>query len=128
MPGPPVARIQLISGWCKSAFDNSNEGSSIHTIITSGAPSLIAASKTNFAAAMVDAFALGCGEKIIAFLVFKQINDLKIAVDVGFVVGMIPATTPKGSATILIPLFLSSLIIPQVFAFLCLLKMYSEAK
>ena len=65
--------------------------------------------------------ALGCGEKIIPFLVFKAIKDLKIAVEVGFVVGTIPAKTPKGSATILIPLILSSLIIPQVFAFLCLL-------
>ena len=65
---------------------------------------------------------------MIAFLVFKEINDLKIAVDVGFVVGIIPAIKPKGSATILIPLTLSSFTISQVFAFLCLLKMYSEAK
>lgn len=58
---------------------------------------------------------------MIPFLVFKAINDLKIAVDVGFVVGTIPAKTPRGSATILIPFALSSFMIPQVFAFLCLL-------
>ena len=58
---------------------------------------------------------------MIPFLVFNEIKDLKIAVDVGLVVGITPAITPKGSATILIPLALSSLTIPQVFAFLCLL-------
>ena len=103
------------------SFDNSIEGSSIQPIKSSGAPALTAASNTNLAAAIVDSFALGCGEKIIAFLVFKQINDLKIAVEVGFVVGISPAITPNGSATTLIPLVLSSSIIPHVFAYLCLL-------
>ena len=51
----------------------------------------------------------------------REFKDLKIAVEVGFVVGTIPAITPRGSATTLIPLALSSLIIPQVLAFLCLL-------
>ena len=90
-------------------------------MISFGAPALTAASKTNLAAAIVDFVALGCGEKMIAFLVFKAINDLKIAVEVGFVVGMIPAKTPKGSATIFVPFALSSLITPQVLTFLCLL-------
>ena len=54
-------------------------------------------------------------------LMVKAIKDLKIAVEVGLVVGTIPAITPRGSATTLIPLALSSLIIPQVLAFLCLL-------
>ena len=35
-----------------------------------------------------------------AFLVFKQMRHLKIAVDVGLVVGMTAATTPTGSATL----------------------------
>ena len=39
--------------------------------------------------------ALGCGLMIIAFLVFKQISVLKIAVDVGFVVGITAATSPR---------------------------------
>ena len=93
-----------------------------------GAPALTAASNTTFAAATVDFFALGWGEKIIPFLVFKHIKDLKIAVEVGFVVGTIPASTPNGAATTLIPLVLSLLIIPHVFTPLCLLYMYSEAK
>ena len=52
---------------------------------------------------MVDFLALGCGLIIIPFLVFKDINVLKIAVDVGFVVGITAAITPIGSATFLIP-------------------------
>ena len=51
-----------------------------------------------------------------AFLVFRLINDLKIAVEVGFVVGITPAITPSGSATILVPLVLSDLMMPQVFS------------
>ena len=89
--------------------------------MSSGAPAFTAASSITFAASIVERVALGCGEKIIAFLVFKAINALKMTVDVGFVVGIIPANIPKGSATIFVPLILSSFIIPQVLAFLCLL-------
>ena len=64
---------------------------------------------------------------MIAFLVFREIKDLKMAVDVGFVVGIIPAKIHKGSATIFIPFALSSFITPQVLTFLCLLKIYSDA-
>ena len=52
---------------------------------------------------------------MIGFLVFKQINDLKIVVDVWLVVGTIPQTTPTGSAISVIPKSGSSLIIPTVF-------------
>ena len=51
---------------------------------------------------------------MIAFLVFKEINVLKIAVDVGFVVGITAATRPIGSAIFLIPNALSSSITPHV--------------
>ena len=101
---------------------------SIQPIISLGAPAFTAASKTIRAASIVLFVARGCGENTIAFLVFKEIRDLKITVEVGFVVGIIPASIPKGSATVLIPFSISSLIIPHVFAFLCLLKIYSEAK
>ncbi len=121
MPGPPVAKIQEIDGCCINWLDNSIDGTSIQPMISSGAPALTAASKTILAASIVDLAALGCGEKMIAFLVFKAINDLKITVEVGLVVGTIPAITPRGSATILIPSALFSLIMPQVLAFLCLL-------
>ena len=89
-------------------------------MIPSGAPAFTAASSTIFAASIVDFFALGWGEKIIAFLVLRAINDLKIAVDVGLVVGTIPARTPRGSATIFVPFVISSLITPHVLVSLCL--------
>ena len=93
-----------------------------------GAPALTAASKTILAASIVAFLALGCGEKIIPFLVFKAIRALNIAVDVGFVVGTTAATTPIGSATFVIPKATSLSITPQVFSFLYLLYIYSEAK
>jgi hypothetical protein len=40
---------------------------------------------------------------MIPFLVFKQTNVLKIAVEVGLVVGITAPTTPIGSAIFLIP-------------------------
>ena len=50
--------------------------------------------------------------------VFKAIRALKIAVDVGFVVGITAAITPIGSAIFCMPYALSSSITPQVFVFL----------
>ena len=97
-------------------------------MIPSGAPALTAASKTTLAASIVAFFALGCGDIIIAFLVFKAISVLNIAVDVGFVVGTIAAITPIGSATYVIPKVSSSSITPQVFISLYLLYIYSAAK
>ena len=64
----------------------------------SGAPAATAASSTIFAAVIVHSFALGWGEKIIALRVLSAIKALKIAVDVGLVVGTIPARIPTGSA------------------------------
>jgi len=78
-------------------------GSSIHPMIPSGAPAFTAASKTIRAASAVHFFARGCGLIKIAFLVFKQIRHLKIAVEVGFVVGITAPTRPTGSAIFLIP-------------------------
>jgi len=83
--------------------DNSTDGWSIHPIIPSGAPALTAASKTTLAASIVAFLALGCGEMIIAFLVFNAIKVLNIAVEVGLVVGTIAAITPIGSATLVTP-------------------------
>ena len=55
---------------------------------------------------------------MIAFLVFKASKHLKIAVEVGLVVGITAAITPIGSAILFIPYDLSSSITPQVFVFL----------
>ena len=64
---------------------------------------------------MVLAFALGWGLMRIAFLVFKQISVLKIAVEVGLVVGITAAIRPMGSAIFLMPYAVSSSMTPQVF-------------
>ena len=68
-------------------------------MIPSGAPAFTAASSTILAAVIVAFLARGCGLMIIPFLVFNAINVLKIAVDVGLVVGITAAITPIGSAT-----------------------------
>ena len=52
---------------------------------------------------------------IMAFLVFNAIKVLKIAVEVGLVVGITAAISPIGSAIFFVPNDLFSSIIPQVF-------------
>ena len=119
IPGPPVARI--ISAVDISRFVSSKLGTSIQAIISSGAPASTAASKISLAAAIVLFFALGCGLIIIPFLVFKASKHLKIAVEVGLVVGITAATTPMGQAIFSIPFASSLSITPQVFVSLYLL-------
>ena len=93
---------------------SSRLGTSIHPMIPSGAPALTAASRTTLAAAIVLPLALGCGLMMIPFLVFNEMSVLKIAVDVGLVVGITAATTPIGSAIFLVPNALSSSRTPHV--------------
>ena len=69
------------------------------------------------AASFVQPFARGCGAKMIPLRVFNEIKALKIAVDVGFVVGTIPAITPTGSAIFVKPCSESEQITPQFFSF-----------
>ena len=60
------------------------------------------------AAAFEHSCALGWNAKMIGFLVLRQMSDLKITVEVGFVTGVIPAMTPIGSAISVIPVTESS--------------------
>ena len=64
----------------------------------SGAPASTAASLIISAAFLLLSCALGWKPKIITFLVFAEISDLNITVDVGFVTGVTPAIIPTGSA------------------------------
>ena len=112
MPGPPVAR--MMSAVFMRVLVISREGTSIQPTMPSGAPALTAASSTTFAAAIVQFFARGCGEMMMPLRVFRQMSVLKIAVDVGLVVGMTAATTPIGSAIFLMPYAVSSSITPTV--------------
>lgn len=74
------------------------DGTVIQPMQLAGAPAAMAASLTIRAASIVDLAARGCGEKMMQLRVFKAIKALKIVVEVGFVVGMIPARIPSGSA------------------------------
>jgi hypothetical protein len=113
MPGPPVAKIT--SARRMTMLVSSKPGTSIHTNRPSGAPAATAAFKTTFIAAMVQFLARGCGQITMPLRVFKASSPLKIAVDVGLVVGITAASTPKGSAMVCVPPALSSAITPQVF-------------
>ena len=115
MPGPPVARIRLMSGWLIRWPESATVGFSIQPMISSGAPALTAASSTMRAASMVLFLARGCGLKMMPLRVFSASSDLKIAVEVGFVVGTMPAMTPTGSATFAMPIASFSSMTPQVF-------------
>ena len=108
----------MVSEFFMTSWVRSRDGTSIQPMIFSGAPAFTAASRTIFAAAMVLCFARGCGEMMMALRVFKQIRALKIAVEVGLVVGITAAIRPIGSAIFLIPYALSSSITPQVLVFL----------
>ena len=112
MPGPPVARI--ISASAMTRFVSSNEGASIQPNRPSGAPALTAASSTTLAAAIVHFLARGWGLIMMPLRVFSARRVLKIAVEVGLVVGITAAITPMGSAILRIPKALSSSMTPQV--------------
>ena len=53
---------------------------------------------------------------MMALRVFRLISDLKIAVEVGLVVGTIPQMIPIGSAMVMVPKVWSSASTPQVFS------------
>ena len=116
MPGPPVAR--MVSASFIIRLVSSSEGTSIQPMMFFGAPAATAASSTTLAAAMVEAFALGCGLMMMPLRVFSEMRVLKMAVEVGLVVGMTAAMRPSGSAIFLTPNALSSSMTPQVLAFL----------
>ena len=99
MPGPPVAR--MMSAERMSSAVMSSEGTSIQSMMPLGQPAASAASRTMRAASAVHFLARGCGEMRMALRVFRQMSVLKMAVEVGLVVGMTAATRPRGSATCL---------------------------
>ena len=89
-----------------------------------GAPAASAARLIMPAAFFVHSAAAGCGANTIAFRDFNATIALKITVDVGLVEGIIPKTSPTGSATSRVPLVVSSAIIPTVFS--SLISSYSN--
>ena len=81
-----------------------------------GAPAFTAASLRISAAFELHFCADGWNPNIITFLVFADIIDLNIVVDVGFVTGVTPAIIPTGSAISTYPSSSFSFIIPTVFS------------
>ena len=92
MPGPPVAR--MMSAERMSSLVSSSEGAAIQSMMPSGAPAATAASRMMRAASIVHFLARGCGLIMMALRVLRQMRHLKMAVDVGLVVGMTAATMP----------------------------------
>ena len=76
-----------------SAWDMIMDGFSIHDTMPGGAPAASAASATILAAAMVLARARGCGHSTRELRVLRHSSALKMVVDVGLVVGTMPART-----------------------------------
>ena len=103
MPGPPVARMRLMDECFIRWLDRSTVGSSIQPMMSAGAPAATAASSTTLAAAQVDFRALGWGLKTMPLRVFRLMRALKMAVEVGLVVGTMPQIRPMGSAMVMMP-------------------------
>ena len=101
MPGPPVARMMSASRI--RVLVSSRLGMSIQPNRPSGAPAFTAAFSTTLAASMVHFLARGWGLMMMPLRVFRAIRVLKMAVEVGLVVGMTAAMTPMGSAIFLMP-------------------------
>ncbi len=93
------------------------DGCSTHWMQCAGAPAAIAASRTTVAAADEHCWAPGWNAKMIGLRVFSAIRLLKMAVEVGFVTGVMPQTTPTGSAISTMPEISSSLITPTVLRY-----------
>src|SRR6476619_8140088 len=83
----------------------------------SGAPAAIAAARTTVAAAAEHCWAPGWNAKMMGLRVFRAIRLLKIAVEVGLVTGVMPQTTPTGSAISTMPEISSLLITPTVLRY-----------
>src|SRR5450759_3718753 len=92
-PDPPVARITAVFSCRMSACVASVVGAVRHCMIPSGAPAATAAACSTSHASAVDRLACGCGLSTTALPALRLIMHLKFAVDVGFVVGAMAATT-----------------------------------
>src|SRR5882724_1616647 len=97
-PIPPVARITAVCLCFISASVPSIVAVDMQPIASAGKPSLTPASRITHTVSLIQRAAEGCGERTIEFRDLIEIRILKIAVEVGFVDGMMPATTPRGLA------------------------------
>src|SRR3990172_202591 len=70
----------------------------MQAIASAGNPSFRAASRITRTVSLIQRAAEGCGESTIALRDLIAIRTLNIAVEVGLVEGITPATTPRGLA------------------------------
>ena len=112
---PPVA-INMLTAQC---FINSFSAGIVtvvkHAIRPLGIPARSPASDMMRTVSLVHLIALGCGEIIMALRALTAINTLNIAVEVGFVEGVKPASTPTGQPISTIFFASSREITPTVF-------------
>src|SRR4030095_1781253 len=95
---PPVARMTAVILCFIKASVPSMVAVVMQLTASAGKPSFTAASRIALTVLLMQRAADGCGDSTIAFRDLIAIKILKIAVEVGLVEGMIPATTPRGLA------------------------------
>src|SRR4030095_13667353 len=91
-PIPPVARITAVCLCFMSDSVPSIVAVVMHPIASAGSPSFTPASRITFAVSLMHFAADGCGDNTTALRDLIEIRILKIAVEVGLVEGIIPAT------------------------------------
>ena len=97
-PIPPVARITAVILCFIKASVPSIVAVVMQPIASAGKPSFTPASRMTLTLSLIQRAADGCGDSTIALRDLIAIRILKIAVEVGLVEGMMPATTPRGLA------------------------------
>ena len=113
MPLPPVAMIR--SQASIRAWEFSMVTSSSTCTRSAGAPHLVMASRIRLMVWVVDLAARGAGETMMAFLPLMASIKLPRGVTLGLVAGVTQAMTPTGWATSMMPVSLSSLMMPTDF-------------
>src|SRR6266508_564241 len=95
---PPVARMTAVILCFIRASVPSMVAVVMQPIAYAGKPFFTPASRMFLAVSLIQRAAEGCGDMTIALRDLIAIKILKMAVEVGLVDGMMPATTPRGLA------------------------------
>src|SRR5215210_1052699 len=95
---PPVAKMTAVSLFFIKASVPSMVAVDMQPMASAGKPSLIATLRMTRAVSLMHFAADGCGDKTMALRDLMAMRILKMAVEVGLVEGMMPATTPRGLA------------------------------
>ena len=99
-PGPPVTTKSRTPGCLISACADSIVGSSIAVTRLGGPPACVMASLSSTMLRIETRLAMGCTLKTTVLPAANMPIVLQMMVDVGFVLGVIEAMTPKGARSI----------------------------